>query len=151
MALFTFPVQFFLRACLSKQFQFFHARERGKIICFQRLASKIELGTQFLFGGGLEAEKPGFVGCIQDLRILSALITLKSKWVDFPEQEVVEAACVMDDKCSPNPCQHGGICKQNSRDFLCECDGTGYSGALCHTSLVYRSCMDFSMGNPSIR
>ena len=41
--------------------------------------------------------------------------------------------------------------KQNSADFHCECDGTGYTGALCHTSLNHRSCMDVSLRNPSIR
>ena len=31
--------------------------------------------------------------------------------------------CYMNDKCWPNPCQNGGICKQTSTDFQCECEG----------------------------
>ena len=64
---------------------------------------------------------------------------------------VYDNVCNMNDKCWPNPCQNGGICKQTSTDIHCECDGTGYTGALCHTSLNHRSCMDVSLRNPSLR
>lgn len=39
----------------------------------------------------------------------------------------------MIDRCNPNPCKHGGNCRQNSLEFFCECGGTGYAGAVCHT------------------
>lgn len=35
-------------------------------------------------------------------------------------------------RCNPNPCEHGGICKQNWEEFKCDCDKTGYHGAVCH-------------------
>ncbi len=31
-------------------------------------------------------------------------------------------------RCNPNPCEHGGICMQDSKDFYCECEHTGYAG-----------------------
>lgn len=33
----------------------------------------------------------------------------------------------------PNHCEHGGRCKQTWDSFSCTCDGTGYTGATCHT------------------
>jgi hypothetical protein len=35
-------------------------------------------------------------------------------------------SCLVTDRCSPNPCEHGGVCRQNSEEFYCECEGTGY-------------------------
>ena len=34
-------------------------------------------------------------------------------------------SCHMSDRCNPNPCEHGGVCKQNSKEFYCECEDTG--------------------------
>jgi hypothetical protein len=34
-------------------------------------------------------------------------------------------SCMLIDRCNPNPCEHGGICKQTSQDFYCECENTG--------------------------
>jgi contactin associated protein-like 2 len=122
----------------------------------RRLASKISLRGIFLFGGGLDNEIPGFVGCVKNLQILGSKLNLRSNTVSVKggssaAAEVLEDGCVMDDKCSPNPCQHGGICKQNSHEFFCDCEGSGYSGSVCHTSLNYRSCMDFALAKPMIR
>lgn len=36
-------------------------------------------------------------------------------------------------RCMPNHCEHGGRCKQTWDSFSCNCDGTGYNGATCHT------------------
>ncbi|KAG7256550.1 hypothetical protein CRUP_027400 [Coryphaenoides rupestris] len=38
-----------------------------------------------------------------------------------------------DERCMPNHCEHGGRCKQTWDSFSCTCDGTGYTGATCHT------------------
>lgn len=56
------------------------------------------------------------------------------------EGEIAFDACRMIDRCSPNPCQHGGICKQSEFEFFCDCQGTGYGGAVCHTSINALSC-----------
>uniref|UniRef100_A0A669B3F4 Contactin associated protein 2 n=1 Tax=Oreochromis niloticus TaxID=8128 RepID=A0A669B3F4_ORENI len=42
--------------------------------------------------------------------------------------------------CMPNHCEHGGRCKQTWDSFSCTCDGTGYTGATCHTSIYEPSC-----------
>jgi hypothetical protein len=76
-------------------------------------------------------------------------------------------------RCTPNPCEHGGVCKQNSNDFFCECEHTGYTGifphfflliekqilkvvvlclgAVCHTSLNWFSCVQFQNRHPDSR
>lgn len=59
------------------------------------------------------------------------------------KDEIVFDSCQMTDRCNPNPCQHGGICKQTSLEFFCDCQNTGYSGAVCHTSLNPLSCLAY--------
>jgi len=49
------------------------------------------------------------------------------------KNEIVFDACHMVDRCNPNPCKHGGICRQDASQFYCSCVGTGYAGAVCHT------------------
>ena len=105
--------------------------------------------SEFLIGGDGQ-NSAGFVGCLKNLRLWNKPIFLGSKDVKITGK-VVENVCHLDDKCLPNPCQNGGICKQTSAEFHCECEGTGYAGALCHTSLNYRSCYDFSLANPTVR
>ncbi|XP_061777945.1 contactin-associated protein-like 2a isoform X3 [Nerophis ophidion] len=48
--------------------------------------------------------------------------------------------CAIVDRCMPNHCEHGGRCKQTWDTFSCTCDGTGYTGATCHTSIYEPSC-----------
>ncbi|XP_047424668.1 contactin-associated protein-like 2a isoform X2 [Mugil cephalus] len=48
--------------------------------------------------------------------------------------------CALLDRCMPNHCEHGGRCKQTGDSFSCTCDGTGYAGATCHTSIYEPSC-----------
>ncbi|GFS17630.1 contactin-associated protein 2, partial [Elysia marginata] len=43
-------------------------------------------------------------------------------------------------KCTPNPCEHGGVCQQSWSTFTCNCENTGYEGELCHTSSAHISC-----------
>jgi len=58
-------------------------------------------------------------------------------------------------RCMPNHCEHGGRCKQTWDSFSCTCDGTGYSGATCHTceyvNVWFWSCfcLSFSFLIPS--
>lgn len=40
----------------------------------------------------------------------------------------------------PNHCEHGGRCKQTWDIFSCTCDGTGYTGATCHTCEYVSVC-----------
>ena len=49
------------------------------------------------------------------------------------EDSIVIDACQMLDRCSPNPCEHFGVCRQTSSEFECNCDETGYAGATCHS------------------
>lgn len=41
----------------------------------------------------------------------------------------------------PNHCEHGGRCKQTWDSFSCTCDGTGYTGATCHTCKYVSVCV----------
>ena len=107
-----------------------------------------EFGNHFLIGGGFDDNEFGFIGCLRHINLLGTQIQLDMDGVE--QKEVYEDMCVIDDKCVPNPCQHGGLCKQNSTAFTCECEN-GYWGPLCHTSINYRSCHDFALANPDTR
>ena len=39
--------------------------------------------------------------------------------------------------CTPNPCQHGGMCTVNEdRSFTCDCAGTMYTGINCENGII---------------
>uniref|UniRef100_A0A8C5I9T7 Contactin-associated protein-like 4 n=1 Tax=Gouania willdenowi TaxID=441366 RepID=A0A8C5I9T7_GOUWI len=48
--------------------------------------------------------------------------------------------CGMIDRCSPSHCEHGGRCTQSWSSFHCNCSGSGYNGATCHSSVYEQSC-----------
>uniref|UniRef100_A0A1B6CD05 Neurexin-4 n=2 Tax=Clastoptera arizonana TaxID=38151 RepID=A0A1B6CD05_9HEMI len=99
-------------------------------------------GAEYLVGGG-KISDPGFVGCMRMISI-DGNFRLPTDWKEGEDYcckgEVVFDTCQMIDRCNPNPCKHGGVCKQNSLEFICDCANTGYSGAVCHTSLNPLSC-----------
>ncbi|KAJ8012068.1 hypothetical protein DPEC_G00064840 [Dallia pectoralis] len=51
--------------------------------------------------------------------------------------------CAIIDRCVPNHCEHGGRCTQTWDTFTCSCNGTGYNGATCHTSVHEQSCEEY--------
>ncbi|CAJ1067041.1 contactin-associated protein-like 4 [Xyrichtys novacula] len=58
--------------------------------------------------------------------------------------------CGIIDRCSPSHCEHGGSCSQSWSTFHCNCSGTGYSGATCHSSIYEQSCEAYKhKGNTS--
>lgn len=76
-------------------------------------------GQSYLIGGGIHGEK-GFIGCMKN-------ITVDDNYnlEEFDEATVGIGSCNMVDRCTPNPCEHNGICKQTSQEFYCECENTG--------------------------
>lgn len=95
--------------------------------------------------GRLAREMPGFIGCMRNIGI-DGNFKLPNDWTKQEyccEDEVLFDSCRMVDRCNPNPCEHGGICKQNSQEFMCDCSGTGYGGAVCHTAINPLSCQAY--------
>jgi len=114
---------------------------------------EIRTGPYYLIGGGLYGDT-GFIGCMRKITI-DGQYKPPTSWKlgeeIINEEDVLIDSCHMTDRCNPNPCEHGGVCKQNSRDFYCECDDTGYAGAVCHTSLNWFSCIQFQNKHPESR
>ncbi|XP_014094325.1 neurexin-4 isoform X2 [Bactrocera oleae] len=105
---------------------------------------QISTGKVYYIAGGVD--KNGFVGCMR-LILVDGNYKLPKDWVQGEEvccgDEVVVDACQMIDRCNPNPCQHSGVCHQNSMEFFCDCANTGYAGAVCHTSNNPLSCQAY--------
>lgn len=120
---------------------------------------KIETGEMFYIGGGVpdDLSVPGFVGCFRRLTLNDGRQVMPDnvRSVDdgplsntnsyVTSVNVLVNSCEILDKCTPNPCQHGGICLQTWNTFRCDCSQTGYGGAVCHTSEHPLSCLDYKM------
>ncbi|KAG7307721.1 hypothetical protein JYU34_006292, partial [Plutella xylostella] len=101
--------------------------------------------TYYIAGGKTKAPLRGFVGCMRRIAV-DGNYRLPTDWKkeDYCcPNEVVFDACQMIDRCNPNPCEHGGVCTQTADEFACECQGTGYAGAVCHTSVHPLSCLAY--------
>ncbi|XP_063218125.1 neurexin-4 [Bacillus rossius redtenbacheri] len=120
----------------------------GQPMKTSRLLSMIT-GSVYLIGGGV-SNSPGFVGCMRKISV-DGNYKLPSDWKEDEyccKNEVVFDSCQMIDRCNPNPCKHSGICRQNAAEFFCDCSNTGYTGAVCHTSLNPLSCTAYKNTNP---
>ena len=111
-------------------------------------------GQTYLIGGGVHGYI-GFVGCLRNLYVEGRYIHVKS----LPETQVIKTrpgdilfdSCQMIDRCHPNPCEHGAVCRQNHLDFTCDCGQTGYAGAVCHSSKNPLSCDAYRIEFPKTK
>lgn len=111
-------------------------------------AIQITTGSVYMVAGGVYGT-PGFVGCMRLISI-DGNYKLPTDWKEEEyccKDEVVFDTCQMIDRCNPNPCKHGGVCSQSSVEFFCDCTNTGYSGAVCHTSVNPLSCAAYKNVN----
>lgn len=111
--------------------------------------SKVSLRTMSItsgsdyFIGGSRIES-GFRGCMRNIEIASAPVDLGN--LDSGNVNLVSiGSCKIKDRCTPNPCEHNGRCDQDWNNFYCDCDKTGYKGAVCHISAHQPSCVLHSM------
>ncbi|CAB4061393.1 Neurexin-4 [Lepeophtheirus salmonis] len=93
----------------------------------------ISTGSYYIFGGGIYGEA-GFIGCMKQITI-DGNYRLPSAWK--PEEyssleDIVLESCRVVDRCTPNPY-------------------TGYTGAVCHISLNFKSCVDYKNDHPESR
>ncbi|XP_064472302.1 neurexin-4-like isoform X2 [Ornithodoros turicata] len=107
----------------------------------------LETGSEYLVGGGVQGMR-GFIGCMRFLYIEGHYINVLNVPPDRYEGNIVFDACQMVDRCTPNPCEHGGSCGQTATEFFCNCAGTGYTGAVCHLSRHPLACEEYRMQNP---
>ncbi|XP_077480337.1 contactin-associated protein-like 2a isoform X1 [Stigmatopora argus] len=103
-------------------------------------------GTYHLGGYFLQTLFPPsqrfFQGCMQAIVVDDQTADLRAveKGTVGAFENVSLDMCAIMDRCMPNHCEHGGRCKQTWDSFSCTCDGTGYTGATCHTSIYEPSC-----------
>lgn len=114
------------------------------------MSVEIHLGDTYYFGGcpnnsssfGCEHSFGGFQGCLR-------LISVGDKVVDpiAVQQGVLGSfsdlqidSCGIIDRCLPSYCEHGSRCTQSWDTFSCDCEGTGYTGTTCHSSIYEQSC-----------
>lgn len=83
-------------------------------------------GPYYMIGGGIYGQT-GFIGCMRHITI-DGNYKLPGDWKNeevSSKDDLGLESCMVMDRCTPNPCEHGGVCKQNSEDFYCECENTG--------------------------
>uniref|UniRef100_A0A4W6FRD8 Contactin associated protein 2 n=1 Tax=Lates calcarifer TaxID=8187 RepID=A0A4W6FRD8_LATCA len=105
-------------------------------------------GTYHLGGKGyflqtlFPPSRRSFQGCMQAILVDDQPADLHAveKGTVGAFENVSLDMCAIIDRCMPNHCEHGGRCKQTWDSFSCTCDGTGYTGATCHTSIYEPSC-----------
>ncbi|CAJ1078873.1 contactin-associated protein-like 5 [Xyrichtys novacula] len=107
---------------------------------------QLEATGSFYFGGCPPADchNPtlSFQGCMRLIAINSQNINLHhvQQGMLGVYQELQFETCTIRDRCLPNLCEHGGLCQQTWSSFSCDCSGSGYSGAVCHSAVYDPSC-----------
>ncbi|XP_071101429.1 neurexin-4-like [Haliotis cracherodii] len=100
-------------------------------------ALDIGASTTYYIGG--QDISTGFRGCLRNLEVAARVVNLAT----LDQGSIFDAevgTCAIRDRCTPNPCEHGGNCTQNWDNFYCRCDNTGYKGEMCHISAHHISC-----------
>nr|XP_057930020.1 contactin-associated protein-like 2b isoform X1 [Doryrhamphus excisus] len=111
---------------------------------------QIMTGGTYYFGGYFPQttthtpQRP-FQGCMQMIHIDDHLADLRAveQGLIGSFENVSLDMCAIVDRCVPNHCEHGSRCSQTWDAFSCNCTGTGYTGATCHTSMFQQSCEDY--------
>uniref|UniRef100_A0A669EDF5 Contactin associated protein 2b n=1 Tax=Oreochromis niloticus TaxID=8128 RepID=A0A669EDF5_ORENI len=111
---------------------------------------QIQTGGTYYFGGyflqtNTRSHQRSFQGCMQMIHIDDHLVDLKAveQGLIGTFENVSLDMCAIIDRCVPNHCEHNGHCSQTWDAFTCNCSGTGYTGATCHTSLYQQSCEEY--------
>uniref|UniRef100_A0A3B4FLS3 Contactin-associated protein-like 4 n=1 Tax=Pundamilia nyererei TaxID=303518 RepID=A0A3B4FLS3_9CICH len=111
----------------------------------------ITTGGHIFFGGKREMNDKtheclnpfkAFQGCMRLLTVDNRpvdLIKVQQRLIGNYSHLQIDM-CGIIDRCSPSHCEHGGSCSQSWSTFHCNCSGTGYSGATCHSSIYEQSC-----------
>lgn len=89
---------------------------------------KVLYPAQYItLGGGADNILRGFEGCVYRITVDGTFIDAR-----LLDKNVIEGAlidkCIAMNKCWPNPCQNGGLCRNTGTDFQCDCTQTLYSG-----------------------
>ncbi|KAM9718673.1 contactin-associated protein-like 2b [Menidia menidia] len=110
----------------------------------------IQTGGAYFFGGYSQhthsrSLQRSFQGCMQMIHIDDHLVDLRAveQGLIGTFENVSLDMCAIVDRCVPNHCEHGGQCSQTWDTFSCNCSGTGYTGATCHTALYQQSCEEY--------
>ncbi|TGZ36839.1 hypothetical protein CRM22_011389 [Opisthorchis felineus] len=92
--------------------------------------------------GGGRPQRYGFQGCMRRIRVNSLDVIWDKLDPSVRHRSIVNGSCLIQDRCSPNPCKHEAPCYQNGDTFFCNCTDTGYAGAVCHQSEYFTSCAE---------
>uniref|UniRef100_A0A3B5QQS9 Contactin associated protein 2 n=1 Tax=Xiphophorus maculatus TaxID=8083 RepID=A0A3B5QQS9_XIPMA len=121
--------------------------EDGKIIVHINVTTeatnyRVDLLSGYFLQTLLPPSQRSFQGCMQAILVDDQPADLHAveKGTVGAFENISLDMCAIIDRCMPNHCEHGGRCKQTWDSFSCNCDGTGYSGATCHTSIHEPSC-----------
>eukprot|EP00795_Rhopilema_esculentum_P001530 gene1530-15976_t len=112
-----------------------------KVYNFQRHFELLkELGpfTKTVRLGGPTISHPGFVGCLQNIRLDGVNVTWDS--LRPAQMNEISNSCIPKDLCFPSPCLNSGSCSQDHGQFYCKCPKSLFKGKLCEHSIYKRTC-----------
>ncbi|XP_023579328.1 contactin-associated protein-like 3 [Octodon degus] len=107
------------------------------------VAVPIASGSTYHFGGcpnnssgsGCESLLGGLQGCLRLIsigdRVVDLILVQQGALGSFSDLQI--DSCGIMDRCLPSYCEHGSYCSQSWDTFSCDCQGTGYTGATCHS------------------
>ncbi|KAM4556058.1 contactin-associated protein-like 4 [Fundulus diaphanus] len=113
------------------------------------LSFPVTVESHVFFGGCPAGETQGcrhhfnaFQGCMRllnlDNRTVDLIAVQQKQFGNYSNLQI--DMCGIIDRCSPSRCEHGGLCSQTWTVFHCNCSGSGYSGATCHSAVYEQSC-----------
>lgn len=116
--------------------------DRNSKVSFRNM--NIKSGTDYYIGGS--SYFSGFRGCMRNIEVGAVPVDLE-QIMGSNKHMVTIGSCKIKDRCTPNPCEHGGTCTQDWHNFFCDCEQTGYKGQVCHVSSYPLSCEMHAMYN----
>lgn len=93
----------------------------------------------------------GYTGCLADLQVDNRLTSARDWYGLERSGGLVVGQCSVVDWCQGGgPCHHGGSCEQLYHRAVCQCQQTGFTGAVCTTSRHWRSCSQRLQAAPTL-
>ncbi|XP_022097030.1 neurexin-1a-like isoform X2 [Acanthaster planci] len=103
---------------------------------------QLSASSSLYLGGGWRGQGTGIKGCVRHIVLQEKEIIATQVLGTAAANGVILDNCPVSNPCAAGEfvCQHGGTCSHASGGTRCNCEGTGYVGAMCSYSMYKESC-----------